>query len=321
MHILVIGGAGYIGSHVVKALLKSGMKVTVYDNLSTGLEINYFDDADYVVGDILDYQSLCNVMRRNIDGVVLLAGKKAVGESMENPEKYALNNISGTVNVLNAMMQCGVKKLVFSSSAAVYGEPEYLPMDEAHPLNPMSFYGFTKYDMEKYFDWYDRLKGLKFVSLRYFNAVGYDEDGDVRGLEKNPQNLLPIVMEVATGKREKLKIFGNDYNTPDGTCVRDYIHVTDLGSAHLAALTYLEKGGESQFINLGTSKGVSVLEMVTKTEELIGKKINYNFAPRRPGDPAIITAAADKAKKVLNWTATHSDIENIILSTWKAYKQ
>ena len=260
-------------------------------------------------------------MSQDVDAVIHLAAKKAVGESMENPEKYALNNIAGAINVLNAMSACGVKRLVFSSSAAVYGEPVYLPMDEKHPLNPMSFYGFTKYDMEKYFDWYDRLKGIKYVSLRYFNAVGYDEDGDVRGLEKNPQNLLPIVMETANGTREKMKIFGNDYPTRDGTCIRDYIHVTDLGSAHAAAIEYLKTAPESQIFNLGTSEGISVLEMVNKTEELIGRKINFEFAPRRPGDPAVITASAEKAGKILGWKAEHSTIENIILSTWQVYKR
>ena len=321
MHILVIGGAGYIGSHVVKALLNSDHKVSVYDNLSTGLEVNYFKDADYTVGDILDYPALYKAMSRNVDAVIHLAAKKAVGESMENPEKYALNNIAGAINVLNAMSACDVKRLVFSSSAAVYGEPLYLPIDEKHPLNPMSFYGFTKYDMEKYFEWYDRLKGIKYVSLRYFNAVGYDEDGDVRGLENNPQNLLPIIMEVANGSREKMKIFGNDYPTRDGTCIRDYIHVTDLGTAHAAAISYLGKAEESQVFNLGTSEGISVLEMVNKTEELIGRKINYEFAPRRPGDPAVITASAEKAAKVLGWKAEHSAVDNIILSTWQVYKR
>ncbi len=321
MHILVIGGAGYIGSHVVKALLNSDHKVSVYDNLSTGLEINYFKDADYTVGDILDYPVLHKAMSRDVDAVIHLAAKKAVGESMENPEKYALNNIAGAINVLNAMSACSVKRLVFSSSAAVYGEPVYLPMDEKHPLNPMSFYGFTKYDMERYFEWYDRLKKIKYVSLRYFNAVGYDEEGDVRGLENNPQNLLPIVMEVANGSREKMKIFGNDYPTRDGTCIRDYIHVTDLGTAHAAAISYLEKAKESQIFNLGTSEGISVLEMVNKTEELIGRKINYEFAPRRPGDPAVITASAEKAARILGWKAEHSAVDNIILSTWQVYKR
>lgn len=321
MHILVIGGAGYIGSHVVKALLNNGMKVTVFDNMSSGQDVNLFKEAGFIKGDILNYEEILSALKQNVDGIVLLAGKKAVGESMENPMKYALNNINGIVNVLNAMVEANVNKAIFSSSASVYGTPQYYPMDEQHPENPMSFYGFTKLETERLLNWYDQLKGIKFVSLRYFNAVGYDEAGDVKGLEQNPQNLLPIVMEAAVGTRNGVKIFGNDYETPDGTCVRDYIHVTDLATAHAQALQYLDKGGQSQILNLGTSKGISVLEMVLKTQELIGKKINYEFAPRRSGDPAVVTAKADKALEVLGWKAEHSDLENIILSTWNVYKK
>lgn len=319
MHILVIGGAGYIGSHVVKALLNRGMDVTVFDNLSTGTKINLFAKAKFIEGDILNYGQILSAMKQNIDGIVLLAGKKAVGESMENPMKYALNNINGVVNVLNAMVEAGVNKAIFSSSAAVYGVPQYSPMDEKHPVNPMSFYGFTKNETERLLKWYDQLEGIKFVSLRYFNAVGYDEDGDIKGLEENPQNLLPIVMEAAVGKRDKVKIFGNDYETRDGTCIRDYIHVTDLGAAHALALEYLDNGGESQILNLGTSQGSSVLEMINKTQEVIGRPVPYEFAPRRAGDPAVVTAKADKAKEILGWEAKHSDLENIIRSTWNVY--
>lgn len=320
MHILVIGGAGYIGSHVVKALLGHKMKVTVFDNLSTGTELNLFKEADFIKGDILNYDEILTAMKQNVDGIVLLAGKKAVGESMENPMKYALNNINGVINVLNATTEAGVKKVIFSSSASVYGTPQYYPLDEKHPENPMSFYGFTKLETERFLKWYDQLKGVKFVSLRYFNAVGYDEAGDVRGLEKNPQNLLPIVMEAAVGIRDKVKIFGNDYDTKDGTCIRDYIHVTDLATAHAQALEYLERGGQSQILNLGTSQGSSVLEMILKTEEVIGRKVPYEFAPRRAGDPAIVTAKADKAREVLGWKAEHSSLDNIIRSTWNLYK-
>ena len=320
MHILVIGGAGYIGSHVVKALLMHKMEVTVFDNLSTGTKLNLFPEARFIEGDILDYDAIAQALKQNVDGIVLLAGKKAVGESMLNPMKYALNNINGIVNVLNAMVEAHVSKAIFSSSAAVYGMPQYLPLDEAHPVNPINFYGFTKLKTEELLHWYDQLKGIKFISLRYFNAVGYDENGDVKGLEENPQNLLPIVMEAAAGKRAGIKIFGNDYPTRDGTCIRDYIHVTDLGEAHALALEYLDRGGKSQILNLGTSIGSSVLEMVTKTQEVIGKKIAYEFAPRRPGDPAELTAKADKAQEVLGWKPTHSSLENIISSTWNMYK-
>ena len=320
MHILVIGGAGYIGSHVVKELLKNGIRVSVFDDLSTGQKINLFPEADFIEASILDKKTLDEAMSRQVDGVVFLAGKKAVGESMENPAKYADTNLIGAVNVLNTMLAHGVKKFIFSSSAAVYGTPDYLPLDENHPVRPMSFYGFTKLETERLLSWYDELKGIKFVALRYFNAVGYDAEGDIKGLEKNPQNLLPIVMEVAQGTRPMLNIFGNDYDTPDGTCIRDYIHVTDLAVAHRKALEYLVHGGNSEIINLGTGKGVSVQEMVQKTQEVIGHDIPHTFAPRRAGDPAVVVSAANKALKVLNWRADHSDLDTIIRTTWAVYQ-
>lgn len=321
MHILVIGGAGYIGSHVAKFLRDNGEKVTVFDNFSTGNIENLLKGENLIKGDILDIDTLDRAMKSDVDAVILLAGKKAVGESMENPQKYAVNNLTGTINVLNSMAKNGVKKLIFSSSAAVYGTPKYSPVDEAHTTEPINFYGFTKLKAEELFKWYDKLKGIKFVALRYFNAVGYDETGELNALEKNPQNLLPIVLETAMGAREKFSVFGNDYPTPDGTCIRDYIHVTDLASAHYTALFYLNEHNESQILNLGTAKGSSVLELVTKTEEIIGKKLNYDFAPRRAGDPAILTANPTKAENILGWKATHSDLNNIILSTWNAYKK
>lgn len=321
MKILVIGGAGYIGSHVVKALLKDNHKVCVYDNLSTGLKRNLFSKAEFIEGDILDYPSLHSAMGKKIDAVIHLAAKKAVGESMENPEKYAVNNLVGALNILNSMAENKVNKIIFSSSAAVYGIPEYLPVDEKHPTNPINFYGFTKLDMEKYMQWYDQLKGIKFVALRYFNAVGYDENGDIKGLEKSPQNLLPIVMETALGIRKKMMIFGKDYDTPDGTCIRDYIHVSDLASAHSLAVDYLGKNGDSKILNLGTEKGISVQEMIDKSEEITGKKIAYEYAPRRAGDPASLLASSKEAQELLGWQPVHSSLENIIESTWKAYNQ
>lgn len=319
MHILVIGGAGYIGSHVVKELLKNNQQVSVFDDLSTGQEINLFPEAKFIKGSILDLQALEEAMGKQVDGVIFLAGKKAVGESMENPAKYANTNLIGAVNVLNSMLKYGVNKFIFSSSAAVYGAPNYLPIDEKHPLNPMSFYGFTKLETERLLKWYNELKGIRFVALRYFNAVGYDAEGDVKGLEKNPQNLLPIIMEVACKTRSSLAIYGNDYDTPDKTCIRDYIHVTDLATGHWKALEYLNKGGKSEYINLGTGKGISVMEMVKKTQEVIGHEINYSFAPRRSGDPAIVEASAEKALQVLDWKASHSDLDNIIRTTWNIY--
>ena len=319
MRILVIGGAGYIGSHVVKDLLANGHEVTVFDNLSSGHRCNLFPNAAMAEGDITDPEALRRVMRKGFDGVVHLAAKKAVGESMENPQKYAVNNLSGTINILNAMADNNIKYLVFSSSAAVYGIPQYLPIDERHPTEPINFYGFTKLDIEKLMNWYDRLKGIKYIALRYFNAAGYDESGDVRGLDTAPQNLLPIIMEAAIGKRDKLKIFGNDYDTPDGTCIRDYIHVSDLASAHTAALNYLQEKNRSEILNLGTETGTSVLEMLKAAEKVIGRPIAFEFAPRRPGDPARLTASAQTARQLLNWKPRHSDIDNIVRSTWAVY--
>ncbi|MBQ9034974.1 MAG: UDP-glucose 4-epimerase GalE [Alphaproteobacteria bacterium] len=314
--ILVIGGAGYIGSHVVKALLENNFAVTVYDNLSTGQEQNLFKDAEFIKGDILDVPALQKVMSKDFDAVVHLAAKKAVGESMENPQLYALNNLNGAVNICNAMVDNGVKNLVFSSTAAVFGTPKYVPVDENHPLEPMSFYGFTKLKMEELMHWYSQLKDFHYIALRYFNAVGYAADGSITGREKNPQNLLPIIMEVATGKRDKLLVFGNDYDTPDGTCVRDYVHVEDLASAHVAAICKLMTGTPSQAINLGTNKGTSVLEMIAAAERVSGRKINYEFAPRRAGDPAVIVATNAKAKQVLEWQPQYTDIDKIIQTTW-----
>lgn len=318
--ILVIGGAGYIGSHVVKALLREDFQVTVYDNLSTGQTCNLFQNAEFIEGDILDEPHLEKVMRKGFSAVIHLAAKKAVGESMENPQLYSQNNISGSINIFNAMLNSGVKNVVFSSTSAVYGMPQYLPLNEQHPLNPMSFYGYTKMAIEQVMDWYSRIKDFHYIALRYFNAVGYAADGSIRGKEKNPQNLLPLVMEVATGKREILHVFGNDYDTPDGTCVRDYIHVEDLAAAHVLAIKKLLKDGDSQIINLGTEKGTSVLEIIQAVERVIGKKINYDFAPRRAGDPANVVATSVKAAEVLGWKAQYTDIDEIVKTVWNLEK-
>lgn len=320
MHVLVIGGAGYIGSHVVKALLDDKMQVTVFDNMSTGQEINLFEGAKFIQGDILDVQALEVAMSKNVDAVVHLAAKKSVAESMAYPEMYSTNNIAGTLNILNAMAKYGVKKFVFSSSAAVYGMPKYTPLDELHPTEPINYYGYTKLAIEQFLPWYETMKGMKYVSLRYFNAVGYDATLAVKGLEKNPQNLLPIVMEVAIGTRESMSIFGNDYDTVDGTCVRDYIHVTDLASAHLKSLTYLQEGRDSQILNLGAGRGISVLEMVQACERVVGKKLNYHFAPRRAGDPGFLIATSERAESLFGWKAMNSELENLIRTTWNVYQ-
>lgn len=314
--ILVIGGAGYIGSHVVKELLDGGYETLVFDDMSTGQEVNLFHEAGFIKGNILDRKALDDAMSQNIDAVIHLAAKKAVGESMENPQKYALNNLNGAVNILNSMTDNGVKHLVFSSSAAVYGMPIYTPVDERHPLNPINFYGYTKVAMENLMDWYSRLKDFNYIALRYFNAVGYAADKSITGREQNPQNLLPIIMETATGKRESFAIFGSDYDTPDGTCVRDYIHVSDLASAHVAAIKHLMTDKKSYCLNLGTGQGISVKQIVDAAENVIGKRLNYHYAPRRAGDPATLIAKADLAREILNWKPKYLNIEDIIRTVW-----
>lgn len=314
--ILVIGGAGYIGSHVVKELLDGGYEAIVFDDMSTGQEVNLFKEAGFIKGNILDRRALDGAISQNIDAVIHLAGKKAVGESMENPQKYAENNLNGVVNIVNSMVDNGVKHMVFSSSAAVYGMPQYLPLDEKHPLNPMSFYGYTKLATENLLSWYAKLKDFNYIALRYFNAVGYAADKSITGREKNPQNLLPIIMEAATGKREGFAIFGSDYETPDGTCLRDYIHVSDLASAHVAAIKRLMTDKKSYALNLGTGKGISVKQIVDAAENIIGKRLNYRFAPRRPGDPATVVAKAELAQQILGWKPKYTNIEDIIQTVW-----
>ena len=321
MKVLVIGGAGYIGSHVVKELMKNGHKVTVFDNLSSGLLQNLFKENDFIAGDILHKESLDAAFSRGFDAFIHLAAFKAAGESMIVPEKYSVNNITGTLNILNSAVAHNCKYMVFSSSAAVFGEPQYLPIDENHPKNPENYYGYTKLSIEQFMGWYDKLKGLKFAALRYFNAAGYDPEGVIYGLEQNPANLLPVIMEVACGMREKMKIFGNDYDNRDGTCIRDYVHVTDLAIAHVKALDYIVKNNESLTVNLGSENGTSVTEMVESARKITGQKIPADYVERRPGDPACLVASAKFAAEKLNWKAQYSDIDTLIETTYKAYKK
>ena len=321
MKVLVIGGAGYIGSHVVKELMAKGHKVTVFDNLSSGLKQNLFKENGFIKGDILKVKDLEKAFGKGFDAFIHLAAFKAAGESMVCPEKYSINNITGTLNILNAAVKFKCLNMVFSSSAATFGEPQYVPIDENHPKNPENYYGFTKLKIEEFMVWYEKLKGLKFAALRYFNAAGYDPEGVLYGLEKNPANLLPIVMEVACGKRDKMKIFGNDYPTRDGTCIRDYIHVTDLASAHVLALEYISSRKESLTLNLGTGNGITVTEMVDAARRITGKDIKADYVERRPGDPAQLTAKSDLAKEKLGWEAKYSDVDTLIGSTYSAYKK
>ena len=321
MKVLVIGGAGYIGSHVVKSLMARGHEIAVFDNLSSGLRQNLFPENRFIYGSILIKDDLDKAFALGFDAFVHLAAFKAAGESMISPEKYSVNNISGTLNIMNSAVEHGCKKMVFSSSAAVFGEPKYLPIDENHPKNPENYYGFTKLKIEEFMAWYDRLKDLKFAALRYFNAAGYDVDGFPCGLEQNPANLLPVIMETACGKREKMKIFGSDYETRDGTCIRDYVHVSDLAEAHALALEYISKNNESLTVNLGSEKGVSVKEMLESARKITGKPIPADFVERRAGDPANLVASSALAREKLGWTPKFSDVETLIKSTWNAYQK
>ena len=319
MKILVIGGAGYIGSHVVREFLDHGYTVTVLDNLSSGTRQNLFGEAAFVHGDIMHPVRLREVMSEGFDGCVHLAALKAAGESMVSPEQYAEMNIAGTINILNAALSAEMPNMIFSSSAAIFGSPQYLPIDEDHPKNPENFYGFTKLEIEKLMEWYDRLKGLKFASIRYFNAAGYDVQGRINGLEMNPENLLPIVMETASGLRKGMSVFGNDYPTRDGTCIRDYVHVTDLAAAHVSAFEHINEMKQSISVNLGSETGVTVSEMIQRAREMTGMPIPAAAAERRPGDPAELVASSAKAKKLLGWEPRHSDLDTLIDSTWQVY--
>jgi UDP-glucose 4-epimerase len=321
VRILVIGGAGYIGSHVVKELLDTGHEVGVFDNLSTGRKENLFPHAEFHKGDILDSPLLQEVLSRGWEAVVHLAALKAAGESMKSPEIYAENNICGTINLLNAMTEAAVSIIIFSSSAAVYGAPQYLPIDEKHPTEPLNFYGFTKLEIERILHWYSRLRKLNFASLRYFNAAGYDPEGKVRGLEQNPANLLPVVMETAAGMRQKMQIFGTDYSTADGTCIRDYIHVSDLASAHRLALEHIRDKEENLTVNLGTGRGISVAEIIDIARKVSGKAIPAEAVGRRAGDPPELVASSDAARSLLNWKPRCSDAESLVSTSWDVYKE
>ena len=318
MKILVTGGAGYIGSHVVLALCECRYDVVVLDDLSSGNREAVDDRAEFIQGSTLNNDNVVTALN-GVDAVIHLAAFKAAGESMIDPGKYSQNNISGTISLLNAMITHEVDKFIFSSTAAVYGYPKYLPLDENHPLEPINYYGFTKLEIERILKWYGELKGLKYATLRYFNAAGYDPQRRIQFLEKNPANLIPIVMEIASGRREKMEVFGNDYDTTDGTGVRDYIHVTDLATAHVKAIEYLNEN-ESIILNLATGESHSVLDVINKTKEISGKNIPYHIVDRRPGDPAELYARTTLAFDQLDWKANHSGLKSLIETTWQVYK-
>lgn len=321
MKVLLFGGAGYIGTHVAMAFLDRGDHVGIYDNLSSGLRSNVPEGAEFFEGDILDREKVAEVLSKGWDAAVHLAAFKAAGESMVKPEKYSENNISGSLIIMTECEKHGCMNFILSSSAATYGEPKYLPIDEKHPTNPENYYGYTKLCIEENLKWYSKLKGLHFAALRYFNAAGYDVDGRMMGLERNPANLIPVIMECAVEIRKEVGIFGTDYDTPDGTCIRDYVHVTDLADAHVAAADYLMNKKEDLIVNLGSETGISVREIVETARRVTGQPIPSVDSPRRPGDPAKLVASSTLAHEKLGWSAKHSDPETLIGSTWKVYKE
>lgn len=322
MAILVLGGAGYIGSHAVDQLITDGQEVVVVDNLLTGHKDAIHKNATFYEGDIRDKAFLTKVFdQEEITGVIHFAASSLVGESVENPLKYFNNNVYGMQILLEVMQEHDVKHIVFSSTAATYGEPEVSPITETTPTNPKNPYGESKLMMEKMMKWCDEAYGMKFVALRYFNVAGAKKDASI-GEDHTPEtHLVPIILQVALGQREHLQIFGDDYNTPDGTCIRDYVYVEDLIAAHLLALEYLQKGNESNQFNLGSNNGYSVKEMLDAAREVTGKDIPAIVAPRRAGDPSSLVASAAKAKEVLGWEPKTTEIKEIIRTSWNWHVQ
>lgn len=318
MKILVTGGAGYIGSHCVKALLNDGFEVDVIDNLLTGHKSAVDPRAKLFIGDIRDDHFLNEFFaQEKVDGVIHFAANSLVGESMQNPLKYFDNNTYGTTVLLRAMILHNVKKIVFSSTAATYGEPKRVPIVETDDTIPTNPYGESKLMMEKMMKWCDVSNGLKYIALRYFNVAGAYYDGSI-GEDHNPEtHLIPLILQVPLGKRDHLTIYGNDYPTRDGTCIRDYVQIEDLISAHILALKRLLDGGESEVFNLGSEEGYSVLEMVKAVEEVTGKPVKVQMGARRAGDPAVLIASNKNAREVLGWNPKFTNIKDIISSAWK----
>jgi UDP-glucose-4-epimerase GalE len=311
--VLVVGGAGYIGSHTARVLKRHGYEAIIYDNLSTG-RVELAKGFELVVGDVFDSGKLQPLLRR-VDAVMHFAAHAYVGESVQNPRKYFHNNLLGGMALLNAVLESPVRKLIFSSTCAVYGTPPSMPITEEIPRLPVNPYGVTKAAFERALEAYDQAYGLRFVSFRYFNAAGADESAEIGEIHDPETHLIPSAFEAIHGKRPALEIYGDDYPTPDGTCIRDYIHVTDLAEAHLAGLEHLAHG-KSLEANLGTGHGHSVREVLTMIERVTGKRVPQHLAPRRPGDPAELVADPRLAEKVLNWRAQRS-LEQIVATAWK----
>jgi UDP-glucose 4-epimerase len=315
--ILVTGGAGYIGSHTVKMLLESGYDVVTFDSMELGHE-DAVVGGELFRGDLLDREAVETAFTKyNIDSVVHFAAYASVGDSVANPVKYFTNNIEGGLNLVNAMRKHGVGKMIFSSSAATYGEPVHIPVLEDDPQDPTNPYGETKLQFEKILKWYDVAYGIKSVSLRYFNASGADPDTRIGEDHRPEEHLIPIVLQTLLGQRESVSVFGTDWDTPDGTCLRDYIHVVDLADAHLKSLESLQDGGQTTAYNLGNGDGQSVKQVIEAVEEVTGKKVPWKAAPRRAGDPARLVASSDKLQKELGWNAQYADLRVIIEHAWK----
>ncbi len=314
--ILVTGGAGYIGSHTCKWLANSGYQPIVYDNLVYGHR-EAVKWGEFVEGDLLDKHLLRQTIQKfDIQAVIHFAAYSHVGESMTKPDKYFANNVGGTLSLLDVLKEQEVNNLIFSSTCATYGMPDYMPLDEKHAQNPVNPYGESKLFIEKALRWYQNAYGLKFVGLRYFNAAGADPDLEI-GEDHTPEtHLIPLILQSLLGQRSHIDIYGTDYPTPDGTAIRDYIHVLDLADAHLRALQYLQKGGESTFLNLGVGVGYSVKEVIQAVEKNTGLNVIAKEIDRRAGDPPVLIAKADKAHELLNWQPQYSDIDFIVKTAW-----
>ena len=314
--ILITGGAGYIGSHCALDLTRASYECVVLDNLSYGHE-KAITTENFCKTDLSNIEEIREVFKKYpIKAVIHFAAFAYVGESVENPQKYYYNNVVNTLNLLNVMLENNVKKIVFSSTCATYGNPEYVPINEKHPQNPINPYGTTKLIIEKILQDYDKAYGLKYIALRYFNASGADNEANIGESHSPETHLIPLVLEAASKKRDCIKVFGDDYETPDGTCIRDYIHVNDLADAHRLAVKKLIDGAESDFYNLGIGKGFSVKEIIEVSEKITGKAINKEFVERREGDPPTLVADNKKAKQELSWNPQFTEIEDIIKTAW-----
>lgn len=321
MKILVTGGAGYIGGHTAKGLARAGHEPVVFDDLSNGHKwaVKW---GPLVEGDLADSALILKTLvEHKIEAVIHFAASLLVHESMTNPQKYFWNNVVNTLRLLDAMLEAGVKQIVFSSSAATYGIPQTVPIPEDHPKNPINAYGETKLSMERAIQWYGSAYGIRWAALRYFNAAGADAEGEL-GEDHDPEtHLIPLVIQAALGKRPPVEVYGTDYPTPDGTAVRDYIHVADLADAHLRATLHLSGGGESCALNLGTGQGSSVREVVKAVGRMCGGRVPYRDSPRRPGDPPSLVADPRRASKILDWRPAHSDLDSIVSSAWKWHQR